>query len=198
MIKATKKTKTNAAKYVAVAALAFGLTLSAQAIRISGDISFSGGPMEVNTGDLSTGTAITGFGTVTTTDVSGDYASVTSGTLVNTTTGFQFIPSLAPSPAVDVWRFVFDTRTYSFDLGLIQGVSQGIVNGTRYLQITGTGTLHITGLEDTPGSYLLTADSANSMFSFSSHSAAIPDGGMTLLLLGAAFSGLTLLRRKLA
>jgi len=164
-----------------------------------GDISFSGGPIAVNTGDLATGTAITSFGVVTTAGSSGDYAAVPAGTLVNTATGFQFIPSLAPSPAVDVWRFVFGNLTYSFDLGLIQGVSQGTDNdGIKFLQITGTGTLHITGYEDTPGSYLLRADSADSTLSFISHNAVIPDGGMTLMLLGAALAGLTLLRRKLA
>jgi hypothetical protein len=186
-------------KYLVTAVVAAGLTVTAQATSITGGISLAGGPVAVNTGDLATGTTITSFGTVTTTSVSGDYMPVTAGTPVTTLTGFQFKPTLSPNPTVNVWGFTFGGKTYSFDLSNVQNVSQGIdMNGTHFLSITGTGTLHISGLTDTAGSYLLTANSAASTFSFSSSNGALPDGGTTVMLLGAALSGLALIRRKLA
>jgi hypothetical protein len=195
--------KSSIIQYLATAVVAAGLTLTAQATSITGGISFSGGPVAVDTGDLATGTTITSFGDVRVASVSGDYTAVAVGISVRISTGFQFKPALIPNPTVDVWVITAPIfaggANYSFDLSNIQNVSQGVdVNGTHFLSITGTGMLHITGFTDTAGSYLLTATSAASTFSFSSSNAALPDGGATVMLLGAALSGLALIRRKLA
>ncbi len=175
------------------------LCQSANAASITGGISLAGGPVTTDTGNLATASTITGFGAVTTTSTSGSYTPVTAGTVVTTTTGFTFKPILVPSPVINVWNFVFAGKTYSFDLYSIQSVSQGLdVNNNQFLNISGTGILHITGFTDTVGSYIFTANSAGGTFSFSSSNGAqVPDGGFTLALLGLALTGVEGLRRTL-
>ena len=197
--------KNNMIKYLACAGMALGLAATVQAATITGGISLSGGPITVNTGDLATGTVVTGFGSAFVSSVNGSYAGVGTGTLSPTvfTAGFTFVP---PTPAgAEIWSFWGPnpsgpgTVVFDFLLNSIQSVSQGIdVNGIHFLNVSGTGTLQIGGLTDTPGSYLLTANSANETFSFSSSNGTLPDGGTTALLLGAALSTLGLIRRKLA
>jgi hypothetical protein len=174
------------------------MAFSAAAVPITGGLSLAGGPVVVDTGSLATAQAITSFGNVAVTSAGGSYASITPFTPVTTTTGFTFLPTLSPNPTVNVWSFVFGGKTYSFDLSSIQSVSQGFdVNGNQFLDISGKGTLHITGFTDTIGTYIFTANSASDTFSFSSSNGAVPDGGTTVMLLGAAFAGLALLRKKL-
>jgi hypothetical protein len=68
-----------------------------------------------------------------------------------------------------------------------------------FIVIEGTGMAKITGYEDTDGEWIITANKRGGSFSFaSSASAPTPDGGLTLILLGGALSGLALIRRKLA
>lgn len=189
--------KNSVLKYFFCGAMALGLAATVQANNITGGISLAGGPIATSPSDLALATSITSFGTVRTTDVSGDYSSVPFGTTVPTTTGFTFLPNLSPNTVMNVWDFTYNGKDYSFDLSAIQSVDQGVnANGTHFLTISGTGTLHITGFTDTPGSYLFTANSASSTFSFSSSNGALPDGGATAMLLGAALSGLALIRRK--
>ena len=188
-------------KQLLIGFVALGMALSAHAANITGGISMAGGPISTDTVDLSTANAITGFGTVVTTTTSGTYAPVAPGTVITTTTGFQFDPSFSPSPTVNVWRFVSGGLTYSFDLTSIDTFSQGtMANGTKFLDIAGIGTLHVTGFTDTTGNYILTANQAGQpvTFSFSaSNGALVPDGGMTIAMLGMALTGLGLIRRKM-
>jgi hypothetical protein len=191
--------KNNIIKYMACAAMALGLAATVQAAQITGGISMSGGPITTDTGNLLTATAITGFGTVVVSSVSpvGTYSSVPLLTSV-ATAGFTFLPSLPT--AIRIWRFDIGSTAYWFDLSSIQAVTQGLdVNGNAELDIVGRGTLDVTGFDPTQGSYKLTANSASASFSFSSSNGAmVPDGGVTVMLLGAALSGLALIRRKLA
>jgi hypothetical protein len=198
--------KNNIIKYMACAAMALGLAATVQAATITGGISLAGGPLVVNTGDLATGTAVTGFGSVGVTSVSGSYASIVvapgAGTPYVYTQGFTFLPSPGlPTGPVNIWAFYGNNgiTVYDFWLSTVQTVSQGILpNGTHFLDVSGMGTLDIGG-DSVLGSYTLTANSASSTFSFSSSNGAqVPDGGMTVMLLGAALSGLALIRRKLA
>ena len=63
--------------------------------------------------------------------------------------------------------------TYSFDLTAIQSVAQGTdANGNMFLNISGTGILHATGFDNTPGTYIFTANEAGGTFSFSSSNGA--------------------------
>jgi len=192
-------------KKLLIAVIAVGMSVATHAAQITGGISLAGGPITTDTGDLATATKITGFGIVTTTTASGSYGvgspygAVTPGTSVGTTTGFTFNPAL-PGPVNDVWSFVFGGHTYSFDLSSIQSVEQGTdMNGLEFLTVHGTGVLGISGglFADTTGFYILTANGAASTFSFSSsNNALVPDGGMTVAMLGIALTGLGFIRRK--
>jgi hypothetical protein len=179
-------------KVLMAGALAVLLSFNASALSITGGISLSGGPITTDTGNLNAAHAITSFGTVTTTaGATGSYATVAGSTSVGTTTGFTFLPSLVGAPIVNVWSFVSGGNTYSFDLASIASVTQGFdVLGNQFLDISGSGTLHITGMSDAAGVYIFTANSAGGTFSFSSSNGAVPDGGTTIIFLGAAMSGL--------
>jgi hypothetical protein len=67
------------------------------------------------------------------------------------------------------------------------------------LIVDGTGTITGGGFDATAGSWHFTTQnpSAEGAFSFSGATGAVPDGGMTVALLGIAFVGLEGLRRKL-
>src|SRR2546423_42603 len=174
------------------------LCQQASAAGITGGISLSGGPISVDTGDLSTANKIIDFGTVTTSGTgTGTYAAVAGSTAVTTTTGFTFNPTLTPSPTLNVWSFNSGGVTYSFDLYSISTVSQGAGGGVEFLTIIGSGMLHVTGFTDTVGSFIITANSAGGTFSFSSSNGSVPDGGLTLALLGLGLTAVEGLRRTL-
>ena len=67
--------------------------------------------------------------------------------------------------------------------------------------ITGTGTLTGAGFDSTPGTWAFSAQSAGGIhqasFTFSADTtgAGVPDGGTTVMLLGAALGALGLARR---
>lgn len=173
---------------------ASGLLLAgfnSQAVPIVGGISMAGG--YVPTGALDSGPISFAFPTgAFVTSSSGSYAPVPGGTPA-TYFGFSAVPSSAPQA---LWTFMFAGLTYSFDLGTLSVLSRGLDgNGNPFINLEGTGTLKITGFTDTPGSWLFTANSASSTFSFSSSNGAIPDGGTTVMLLGAGLAALGMARR---
>lgn len=177
--------------------------LTAQAIPITGAVSFSGiGPLVTDTGDLSTANAINSFGSVVTSvPNTGSYAGV--GALIPVTmAGFTFKPALSPSPVSPLWTFTDGTLTYDFNMSSLLNVIQTSDKAGQALTINGAGTLEITGLDPTPGTWKLTANQAGASLSFSASSQAVPrdvpDGGMTVTLLGAALAALGVVRRRLS
>lgn len=174
-------------KTALLALLGFSIVTSVEAqVYIYGGISFSGGPIAVDTGHLSTGQSITSFGTVRVTDTTGDYASVPWGHVVTTTTPFTFSPAMVPNPVENLWQFYHGTNSYSFTLTEIQSVSQvAYPNNTEFLAISGLGMLYMTDREPTAGSYIITANSAGQTFSFSAGNSVVPEpGSLALLVLG--------------
>ncbi len=167
----------------------------AQAVPIVGGISLAGGYV-TNTGNINTATAFTSFPFVIVTGVSGSYTGVGTGlgSPVVTMNPFSFNPfSAAVTP---LWTFVSAGNTYSFDLTLLSLTQQG----NNSLTLNGTGTLHITGFTDTPGTWVFTANQASDTFSFSSSNAAVavaPDSGSAVALLGIALAGIEGVRRVL-
>ena len=186
-------------KYVVPAGFLLGLTLTAQAIPIVGGISLSGN-VTYPVPDIDTATAFQSFSGVTVSSVSGSYgvAGVAPGTDVSMS-AFSFNP-FAPAGLIPLWQTTSGTAA-SFDLTSLGPIAQG--NG--FLILTGEGTLHLSGFDNTPGYWRFSSQQGDTTFSFSSSNGAltpsnagVPDGGTTVMLLGAALSGLALIRRKLA
>jgi hypothetical protein len=123
----------------------------------------------------------------------------TAGTSVNFEP-FTFSPATTP---VTLWSFTVGSLTYSFDLtSMVLGT-----DNSSLLTISGSGTLAITGdgstWDPTTGNWTYQIASATSpyagdgVFSYDSNTT-VPDGGLTVILLGSALSGLTLLRKKIS
>jgi hypothetical protein len=170
----------------------------AQAVPITGGISL-GGAYSTNTGNLNTATAFTSFSNVFVTSVSGSYSTVGTGQMSPTVTqnGFQFNPFVGP--VVPLWTFTSGGLTYSFDL---TAITQRTQPGDDTLDLRGFGILRITGgtsnFDPTVGSWVFTANQQGGTFSFSSSNGALPEGGMTVVMLGLALGGIGMVRRKLA
>ena len=180
---------TNLTKFITSLAAAGLLTVSVQAVQISGGLSLAGGYV-VNTGDLNTATAFSSFSNVITTSASGSYAGIAAGTAV-TMTPFSFNP-FPVAGVTPLWSLTA-TPTTSFDLLSPISVDQP---GDNSLELRGSGWLKMAGFEDTKGTWIFTANQGGGTFSFSSSNAAVPDGGSTAVLLGLALLGVAAVRRK--
>ena len=184
-----------------VATVALSLTASAaMALTISGGISFAGDATPAPAGNWGDATGVNFADTPTNarvSSVSGSYAGVPSGAIAGqlaTFSDFTFAPSLDPNP-VTLWTFDFDGRTYSFSMDTVSIANQS----TNFLDLTGYGTLSITGFDDTRGVWRFTGQQAGSpaTFSFSSSNEPVAEPG-TLALLGLGLLGVGLARRRKA
>lgn len=180
-----------------VGAAALASVLAVQAVPITGSIGFEGLATE-NPGQ----TAFTGFSNLLGTPGSaptvltalGDYSSVPMGTAA-IWTPFTFNPPAAS--VTPLWAFTIGTTVYSFD-----STSMSVTYPGGFVNISGTGIAHITGFQDTYGTWTVTTTPGEGLtFTFGASTdtggQGVPDGGMTVLLLGAALSGLALLRKQL-
>ena len=179
-------------------------TASVQAVPISGSIDILGiGDLQTTAGSkLGTATGISGTtGTVFFGD--GSFAG-TAGSSVGIS---PFMLNPVSTPVSPLWSFTVDGLTYSFDL-LAMTVK---LNNFGLLYITGTGSLSITGVgssyDETAGTWTY----ADSKFGFLSSNTAdsgstlnvsgavdlVPDGGLTIMLLGVALSGFYFFRKHI-
>jgi len=152
--------------------VAAGFALSAHATPITGILNIAG-TANFNTSSLLT----TGSATFTDVIVLGGNSGTFAGFAVGT-------------PVV--------MASYTFDPSTI---TNGLwsVNGFTFNLLTSTVT-DPPGFDPTPGMWAFTSQNAggrpHDTFSFSANTEAIPDGGMTLALLGAGLMGLAVFRAK--
>lgn len=158
---------------------------------IDGAITFAGGA-NFDTMSLATATRVNNYSNVTVVSVDGDYAGfVNSGDSVTMATPWIFHPS-TPTPgfwAVGGFTFDLDTSTV-------------VVQTSKFLLITGTGTVMGNGFDPTEGTFSFSTQSPSagrSVFSFSasSDSQGVPDHGATVALLGISLLGVEIFRRKI-
>jgi hypothetical protein len=200
----------NWSRVLAVTAL-LAVTASVQAAQITGTVQITG-DVTFNQQSLLTATIATFPGSPDGDYVSGTgaYAGLPVGTDVEFN-GFTFA-AVGPQVVSPLWSFTTGGLTYTFSLSEITSVTRNTpVAGTDTLSITGLGTVSITGPGSTYDtttanwSFNVTDTSGGQnttfVFAFNDSNTAVPgrvpDGGVSIILLGAALSGLGLIRRKL-
>ena len=165
------------------------LNQEASAIPIVGEISFAGS-YTINNSNLALATSFNSFTGVTVSAApTGDYAGLAGASV--TQTAFTFDP-FPVGGVVPLWTIPSQPGT-SFDL---LALTVAFESPTALL-LTGTGIAHKAGKDNTPGTWILSANTLGSTFSFSSTNSSVPDGGTTVALLGMALVGVEGLRRKL-
>ncbi len=181
-------------KTIAVSLLGALIALQAQAVQIQGGLTMTG-EAKFDTGNVNTANSVTSWRNSFVLASSGDFAANGIGffTGVLLKAPWVFDPS---TPTASLW-IVSGGKTFTFDL-----TSSVIdVQGGNNIAITGNGTVTATGFDPTPFQWNFTSQNpaVNRWFTFSaatSRTRAVPDGGLTLGLLGLALTGLEGLRRR--
>ena len=186
-------------KKTILAVLAMGAlscALSSQQVHaapITGDIGIGGqiqfdaqlGSATTVTHWISIGANNDGFGTVL--GVTGDLAT--------------FISPLDEAAMAQPWNFssggpqpaLWSVGGFTFDLASSTIVTQLF----NFLNVTGVGTISGNGFDSTPATFTLTVTQLGTRLVFGAITATTPDGGTTVMLLGAALGALGMARRFL-
>ena len=164
-----------------------------QAAQISGDVAM-GGQIQFNSA-LGTATTVThwisvganndGFSTVL--GVTGDLATFISP--LDEAAMFQPWNFSSGGPQAALWT----VGGFTFDLASSTTVTQ-IFN---FLNVTGVGTISGNGFDPTPATFTLTVTQLGTRLVFGAITATTPDGGTTVMLLGAALGALGMAQRFL-
>ena len=176
----------------------------AQAAQVTGEIHMAG-DIVFNSVDLSSSTAVNhwisaanNLNKATTFGATGDFAAaIPTGTEADMAHPWTFSPSTPTAPLWSVAAFGF-----SFDLTSIISVQK---TGDSFLNVLASGIVHATGFDDTPALFSFTVNNPDGKthltYSFADATVTVPggvpDGGTTVMLLGAALSVLGIARRFL-
>jgi hypothetical protein len=115
-----------------------------------------------------------------------DFSVVANGSAVTFAQPWVFATPQAP---------LWSVGGFSFDL-----TSATVSSPGSFLLVEGSGMLKAAGFEDTPGFWTFSTQgqAAQGVFSWSSSTNSVPDGGTTVALLGFSLLGLHGIRRKFA
>jgi hypothetical protein len=173
---------------IGVAAVSLLLNQPANAVPITGNIGFSGA-VQLNTGNSQTATTAVNWLGVMVGDSSGVFAAIPDRTPVAMSAPWQF----NSGPLNNFWSvggFTFNLTSSAVAL------QDGL-----FLDVVMFGTVSAVGFDTTSftGTFQVGNPAANGLTTFTERMSfgSVPDGGATLLLLGAACVGLALVRRKI-
>ena len=175
-------------KFAAVAAVAVALTQTVQAVPITGNIGFSGA-VQLNSGSVQNATEALAWINTVVGATSGSFTTVATGSSVALAAPW-FFNSGVLNNFWSVGGFTFNLSSssiYSQDSLFLNVVLAGTVTGNNYDATAFSGTFQVA---NPPADGVATF---TERLSFNS----VPDGGTTVLLLGAALSGLAMIKRKL-
>jgi hypothetical protein len=160
----------------------------AQATMVTGDITFSG-IVTYDSTSLGSATRVLTWNSSSVLSNSGDFAGFTFVGQAVTMAATYIFSSSTPTPGL------WSVGGFTFDLISTTIVSQS----NSFLNLTGTGFVSGNGFDPTPFLWSFTSTSAGGnhiTFGFlSDATTAVPDGGMTVTLLGVAFCALGIARR---
>lgn len=164
------------------------------AVPITGKLDLSGA-VTLDTNNLATATKVVQFGVTSPTVVPVTVQAVTAGSVLDST--------INPGDAVAMsfpWTFgaglnnLWSVGGFTFNL-----VSSAIVvQNASFLAVQGKGFITGAGYESTAADWYFTTQGSgdNMVFSFSATSKAVPDGGSTALLVGAALLAVGVIARR--
>ncbi len=198
--------KTNKCSILAAVVASLGLATAVQAVPITGNIGFTGNVV-LDTGTAQTATTALSYNSFI--NPTGSYVSsgggsiillAPAGTLINFVTPWTFFPGSAV-PITPFWTSI-SASGLTFSLSS-WSATRNFSGGLWNVAITGTGIM-TDSIGDGPTAYNYSvtfqdpaSNPGTDTFTFSASQAPVPDGGATVMLLGAALSAFGLLRKKL-
>jgi hypothetical protein len=164
-----------------------GFLSSAQAVPITGMLNISG--TAHYDAPIATATRVTMFEDVVTGGANtGSFAGIGAMVPVTMTSPYIFNPSTATPALWSVAGFTFDLTSSTI-------ISQSV----HGILIEGTGTIMGNGFDPTAGIWSFSQQRGKgTILTFSATTSAVPDGGMTMALLGTGLMGLAAFRAKFA
>lgn len=177
---------------LAVAAAALMLVAQVtKAVPVTGSIGFTG-QASFDTSSAGTASEVLSWYNTAVNGRQGSFTSLANNSPVTIASPWQFATS---TPISGFWT----AGSFSFELLSSWIVSQG----PGFVIVSGTGIVSASGYDDSYLSWSFSSQDPTvsdnpAEWTFSASSKAVPDGATTLLLLGSAFSGIALIKRKLS
>ncbi len=197
------KNKSKALLLLSVGLVTSGLfTQPLQADTINGTVAFQGEASASGTSGAGT-TTISFVNPWAVTGGNGNYTGTTGAASTMSTISFtgDGAGAVLSTPVTPEWTFTIGAVTYSFNLTALISASVTVAAGGSLssVSLSGTGTATETGFDDTAAIWTLAGTDGGSLtFTLASeNTTAVPDGGLTVALLGFGLVGLETLRRKM-